>query len=183
MNTKSLIDASLQEMRRAAVADVVRVITSNIEKAAKEFMGKDLQVEAPYPKGTLGKTDYRMALNKRNFLTSIFEVKRDGIVTPKSSMIVIGINQTMVKRKIEEASKKAEEDFNAFVNKLTEKIGSGVTKVTANSKGHSWMWIDSDLHVTKSDGFTEVWSTKRILNHSKYSLPFNQWRTTLKKSK
>lgn len=79
-----------------------------------------------------------------------------------------------IARVMEEVRSMAAQSFDAYVAKLTVKIGDGITSATTHQNN---VWFDSDLIVTRIDGTVETWNTKMITNYSVYGLAFNQFPT------
>lgn len=77
------------------------------------------------------------------------------------------------KKFVERTIKDAEAQYDAFVLKLTEKIGK--TK-TASLKGNH-IWDESFMTVVLVNGETQVWHTQQITNISKLGKVFSQWPT------
>lgn len=73
---------------------------------------------------------------------------------------------------IREAKENAAEQYDAFVAKMTEKIGDGVVEAIL-SGNHVWSY--SILHISKANGEIERWKTQSILNVSKLGKVFNQF--------
>ena len=113
--------------------------------------GNDLDVVAPNPTYKMSTHDYRAAANHRAFYE---EIQRKGLATL-----------------CDEAVERAENDFMAWVAKMTEKIGKVV--VDADMSGNPW--TGSTLSVTCVDGEKQKWHTQMIINQSKYQNLFNQF--------
>jgi hypothetical protein len=71
----------------------------------------------------------------------------------------------------------AHQDYMAWVNKMTKKIGKGVKR--AHISGSPW--TGSTLDVTTNDGEEQIWTTHMIINYSKYNKAFNQFPSRRKK--
>ena len=67
-------------------------------------------------------------------------------------------------------------DFDAYVGKLTKKVGDVVS-----AKVEGALWQGSRLTVTKADGSIERWNTQQIINVSVLGKLFNQWPTRKQK--
>lgn len=83
------------------------------------------------------------------------------------------LNQDAVNRYIESSVKDAENEYIAFIAKMTEKIGKPV--VDASIDGN--IWDRCTLHVTTNDGEKQSWFTQMIWNTSVYGKIFNQFPT------
>ena len=74
---------------------------------------------------------------------------------------------------VDSAITAAHEDYMVWVHKMIDKIGKPV--VSATMSGNPW--VNSTLKVETNDGESQAWSTKMIINYSKYDLAFNQFPT------
>jgi hypothetical protein len=71
----------------------------------------------------------------------------------------------------------AEDAYRGFMQKMIEKIG----KPVIDAKMTGSIWTNAVLTVTTDDGDQQVWSTKMIINFSKYNKMFNQFPSRRKK--
>ena len=124
-------------------------------KSAVEKAG-GLDAIAPRPKTTMDSKSYSSARAKRALYEMILS-------TPKSKYVA-------------EFGKAARDDYMAWVNKMTQKIGKKV--IDAVMVGSPW--VNSTIKITDEKGEVEVWNTKMIINHSVYGKPFNQFPTRKK---
>lgn len=85
----------------------------------------------------------------------------------------VDVTDERVARYVKTAREDAAAQYEAFVAKLTVKIGA-VETATLAGRG---VWSHSILTVTKSDGARENWKTQMILNVSGLGKVFNQWPT------
>ncbi len=69
-------------------------------------------------------------------------------------------------------------DYESFVYKLVDKIGDHASAELLPMQG---VWTHSILTVTKKDGTSQQWETKRIINRSCLGKRFFQWPTRLMK--
>lgn len=81
------------------------------------------------------------------------------------------------KKWLEDQAKIAELNYDAFINKMVQKIGEPV--VEATMKGS--IWTNATLDVVTASGEAQTWTTKIILNFSKFGKMFNQYPTRKKK--
>ena len=158
---------------RARNAIVALIDTTLADLAAA---GNDVNVFAPYPQSGIGRTEYMIRLERRRFVESITKSFKSSlrfgepyIRVPSTEGRERAINNTI------EAATAA---YDAYVAKLESKIGE---VVDANLYKAIDVWYDSRLQVVKSDGSTETWSTKCILNTSSLGKVFNQWPTRIAK--
>lgn len=82
-----------------------------------------------------------------------------------------------VKRFIDEAVKTAEANFDAFILKMVQKIGKPVKEAKMTGS----IWTNTKLTVVTDDDEEQIWTTKVIINFSKYNKMFNQFPTRRKK--
>lgn len=129
--------------------------------AAFKKSGLDLDVFAPSPNSRMSRVEYRMAGVKRAF----YQMHTDGKGKDRKLSVA--------KRKeyIEQAEKHARDDYMAWVAKMTEKIGKPVTKAKMTGSP----WTGSKLEVETAAGESQTWTTKMIINQSKYEKLFNQF--------
>ena len=86
------------------------------------------------------------------------------------------IETTSRQHHVEEAGRYAEASFDAWVEKMVQKIGE--TTVSAKMTGSAW--TGSTLTVVTESGNTQIWNTKIIINQSKYGKLFNQFPSRCK---
>lgn len=135
----------------------------------------DLDKVAPAPRSMMGREQYMTAQNKRQLYRSITKAVNDN--PRRGEPYIVKPNQPMIDRYVEMNEKGAEEAYRNFMEKMVQKIGKPV--VDAKMDGN--IWTNATLHVTTDDGEEQVWSTKMILNFSKYQKMFNQFPTRRKK--
>jgi hypothetical protein len=85
---------------------------------------------------------------------------------------LVRISEERYARMREQVRQDAGASFDAYVAKLTAKVGEGV--ISASVVGHLWDY--SILTVEKTSGI-EQWRTQQILNVSCLGKVFNQWPT------
>jgi DNA modification methylase len=146
------------------------------EKRAKEFVNNRLEflkkhdwdLDKAVPR-TKNYNDYKEVENKRQILSALTK--------SKSSMRRYGEpdirepDHTKIDHYIQMNVRGAEDAYRSFMQKMIEKIGKPVidAKMTGN------IWTNAILTVTTNDGEQQVWSTKMILNFSKYQKMFTQF--------
>lgn len=134
----------------------------------------DLQKAAPYPRSMMDRKAYVAQKRKRdiyNMLTSA-DGSRNRISRSMNDPDYRLRDETKVNHFIEQCKEGAGLQYDAFVAKLTTKVGEGVTAATLNG---NHVWGHSILLITKADGSTEKWKTQQIVNTSALGLLFNQW--------
>lgn len=115
--------------------------------------GGGIDAVAPRPVSSMGRDAYRTATYKRDFYKNLMS-------KPLAAHI-------------DEAATGADHSYQAWVEKITQKIGKPVT--TSDMKGSPW--TGSNITVKCSDGEEQVWHTQMIINYSKYNKAFNQFPT------
>lgn len=131
----------------------------------------DLNKVAPRPKSHYGGRTYKEDAAKRALYQTITKAKNEYVSSDKEDIRIV--NQEGVKRYIDLSVKGAEESYRQFMQKMINKIGKPV--IDAVMTGN--IWTNASLKVTTSDGETQVWNTKMIVNFSKYQTMFNQFPT------
>lgn len=136
--------------------------------------GWDLNIVAPRPTVTCGRSDYMQILAKHESYRSAFSAVKSTRMPnePDIRQIREGAKEKM----IEAFVKDAEVSYKKYIAKLATKIGKEV--LSAKIEGR--MWEYSLLTVQTAEG-TEVWKTQCILNESVLGKLFNQWPTRLMK--
>jgi hypothetical protein len=178
---KQIESLSMTNKIELAVMPLKTAAIERAEKEAKELVvryvinlanvGYDLSKVAPYPKSTMSRNDYAIAMARRSTYHMITKVV-SGSRRMNEPEIVEVIPEYVVKF-IETTKKDAAEQYDAFVAKLIIKIGD-VNEATLVGD-HVWSY--SILTVTKAFGNTEKWKTQMIVNISKLGKLFNQWPT------
>ena len=153
------------------------------ENEAKAFVGRlldnlkkngwDLDKVAPYPKSM--NRDYKTMKNKRDLYQMITKASKSGY--RRDDPYIVQADRTKINRYIEMNVKGAEDSYRSFMEKMIQKIGKPVIDATMTGN----IWTNATLTVTTDDGEQQVWSTKMILNFSKYNKMFNQFPSRRKK--
>jgi len=176
MNQTHPIAAAVNPMRQAAIDHAVEVTTAWLaDVCAGIESGADLNVVAPYPRSNMSRRDYLAAQAYRNLITRLFETTREGYL--HTSPVIIGERRPdSAKAILAQAAADAAASFDAYVAKLTGKIGD-----CTSAEVSGLLWFGSTLTVTKNDGTTQRWNTKQIVNCSILGKLFNQWPTRQQK--
>ena len=157
-----------QKKKLADATSLIQVLTSFIneyvleaEKRARIFYDKTMEdiktaggIDSIAPEvdfRKVGMDEYKRADQKRKFYVGIMKANKDHY--------------------IKEAGLAAHADYMAWVHKMIQKIGKPV--VNAEMTGNPW--IGSTIKVTTEDGEEQIWTTKMIINQSKYGNLFNQF--------
>lgn len=137
--------------------------TKQYEDTMKELEkhGWDLDKAAPRPHSRMTRSDYRFYQNRRDHLLALSDGDKNmrRFSPSKQAKFV----QTQVDN--------AHHEYMSWVQKMIEKIGKPVTGATITGNP----WVRSTLKVQTSDNEEQTWSTKMIINRSKYDKLFNQF--------
>jgi hypothetical protein len=163
--TTNPIAAAVEPQRAAAIAatmkgaaDLVATMTAEMEAA-----GMNMEAVAPRPRNNMSARGWKAAETTRARYTLIFSVGAGDIAT---------LDAAKVEKFTAAALARANDDYDAFIAKLVEKVGACDSAVLSGDH----VWSKSSLTVTKGET-VEVWTTKRILNVSVNGNLFNQWPT------
>lgn len=144
-------------------------------RAALEAVNMDLDVFAPYPRGTLSRPAYAAAIQRRTQATMMTVPDEGGArcqrhtdphyrrFTDKSCADYLAM-----------ARAQASADFDAFVTKLEARVGA---HNACDAVFGDNVWAYSIITVTATDGTVTRWKTQQIVNVSKLGKVFNQWPT------
>ncbi len=153
-------------------------VVENVKKTLAENEN-DLNKVAPYPSGFgISRLEYSTKLAKYNLYNSLTRWKEGHTVTPHSPNYVY-VDSAKVQKFIKKSKEDAALQYDAFVLKLTEKIGP--TRSAILTGNHVWSW--SLLEVVTKSGEKQIWKTQQITNVSKLGRLFYQWPTRKVKSK
>ena len=156
---------AMQRAEQEATALVKRYI-DKLEEA-----NFDLNIAAPYPKSTIGRNSYMIAMSKRQTYNML--VKHVKSSRSHGEPDIVEVSAERVANFINMAKVDAAAQYESFVAKLVDKIGEVTeAKLTGNH-----VWSFSILSVTKPDTTQENWKTQMIVNVSKLGKLFNQWPT------
>ena len=136
-------------------------------------VGMDAEKFAPYPHGSINREAYRMAESLYYSVRRYFQAANPNALRGIRDPLIV-VERADAEAKVRaDARKAANADFDAYLNKLANKIGQTITSA-AISGG---LWDGSTLAVGCEDGTNQVWNTKCIINQSVYHKLFNQWPT------
>jgi hypothetical protein len=144
-------------------------IVANVETELREA-NYDLRVAAPYPKGSLGRVEYFVALSRYQLFQKVTRWRKSSVSMHEPQLA--DMDQERIQEFIQEAKDDAAIAYDAFVVKLTDKIGP-VTSARLEGN-HVWGW--SHLFVATTRG-PEIWKTQIIGNVSKLGKYFHQHPT------
>lgn len=163
-----LIDEARERGQRMA-EDLIEQVRLDLAAA-----GNDVQQFAPYPRSTQHRRkDYERMLMRYQLVRAITKPPA-GFVAPvrHGAPEYREISGEACKHFIDQSRREAAEQYEAFVEKLVEKIGSCDSATLVGSH----VWSSSLLTVRKGQRY-EYWRTKQIVNVSKLGRLFNQWPT------
>lgn len=172
------IELAVAPLRADAIERAKQDAEAMIERTRTELAaaGGDINKAAPYPRSSFGLSHQyyidRFRYNRFHAITIADESKGyQGNNGTRPYFVVICPERC--DRYIKKAQEEAAADYDAFVVKLVNKIGTVKdAKLTGNH-----VWSSSTLVVTLPTGEKQAWSTKQIINHSKHGRSFNQWPT------
>lgn len=151
-DSSSLLKA-LEPAHRAFIDKYAEMASDDYDRA-HEQLKKGIDVIAPAPSGSKdSREDYKSKERLRSYYLMMSK-------TPKTHYV-------------EEQKKQANADFQSWVEKLTDKIGSPV--VEASMTGNPW--TGSTLTIRTNANEVQKWNTQMIINRSKYNTAFNQFPT------
>ena len=171
-------------------SSLIRIFESHMEEykkraenEAKAFVGRlldnlkkngwDLDKIAPYPKSM--NRDYKIMKNKRDLYQMVTKASKSSY--SRGEPHIVDADQAKINHYIQMNVKGAEDAYRSFMEKMIQKIGKPVIDATMTGN----IWTNATLTVTTDDGEQQVWSTKMIVNFSKYNKMFNQFPSRRKK--
>lgn len=169
------IAAVINPMRDEAVTRSEAAARKSLIEFAEALLNTDLAVTAAYPKSNIGRAAYQKQQAVYSMSRRLLECAQKENFRDKTEL-AISIRHDAIDRLVTQAGEDAAAQFDAYVFKLTEKVGECVS-ATVDGK----LWNYSVLTVTKADGTVERWKTQQILNVSVLGKLFNQWPTRLMK--
>lgn len=173
---ENAIEAAVLPLKSDALARAEQEARKLIEKVRTELEAGDWDINAvaSWPKN-IWAHDYKAQCARTKLfqgLTKNDPAKGYQISNGRDPLYVV-MNDAAAEKLVESLKAEAAAQYDAFVAKLTTKIGEVETAELAGN--HVWGY--SVLTVTKADGSVERWKTQQIVNYSKNHLPFNQWPT------
>lgn len=166
------VEPLLADAEQAAEQYANKIIKNVMDDLAAN--GWDLQKCAPWPRGLpYGTPEYHMAVSKQKLYHSLV---CDDPSAPRSYSLgapnIVKADPDSQKRFVDEARRNAALQYESFICKLEDKIGSHSAAVLDGS--HVWGY--SILTVTTPEG-VQRWKTQTIINVSKLGKLFNQYPT------
>lgn len=165
------IFAAIAPQRAEAIVKAQEFTRERLERFVERFpVGGNFKELAPSPNSLKdGRSQYRTKLAFRSLASRVVRIERGP--WPEYTETVLGVNEEGIERLVEEAGEEAAASFDAYVAKLTEKVGQCDEAAVSGR-----LWQESLLIVRKGGNF-ERWKTQQILNFSVYGKAFNQWPT------
>lgn len=170
-----IILAAVEPLRADAIARAEQRVRNWVARIEAELdaVGNDLQVYAPYPRGT--DRDYKQKLAFRKAVEAI--VTHAGVSRRINDPEIVSISAEKVERFVRDARENASASFDAYAAKLAGKVG----EIRSASICGASLWDGSLLTVETEAGATQRWHTQQIINVSSLGKVFNQWPTRLRK--
>lgn len=169
--TVNLIAEAIAPLKQAAINRARTFTTDRLTEMASELVGKNLRVEAPFPRSTMGRAEYLSAKARHSLARRITQYQRSGHQVGADE-IATGVNLDAIEALAQEAAAEAAMSFEAYAAKLASKVGD----VDAAHICGGQLWSGSTLTVTKGEA-VERWHTQQIVNFSALGKAFNQWPT------
>lgn len=170
INTGHPVAVAIEPLREDAInraEEEAKKIVKRVREELKEN-GNDLNKVAPYPESNVPRYLYWVQLSKYRLFSSLCEW-RNGSYRPGEPCLA-DVDSNFVAKFVKASKESAAVQYDAFVVKLCQKVGSCESAtITGNH-----VWSHSFLVVEKTTG-KEVWKTQQIVNVSKLGKLFNQW--------
>lgn len=168
-----IIARAVEPRREQFVADALARVQRRITQVHEELAaaGWNLDAVAPRPHGGMGRARFLVADARREFCRCITEPVA-AVLRPGQANYVRR-SERGVQRLLEMTAADARVAFDAYVVKLSTKVGA----VASASLDDRPLWDGSILTVVTADGETVRWLTRTITNVSVLGKLFNQWPT------
>jgi hypothetical protein len=172
------IAAAIEPQKTECVDRAEQAFINYVENTIKPLLaehGYDINKAAPRPNGMRdSRASYVFKQNFRAQIQSITESANSNEwgYRKHGDPELVRISEERYARVREQVRKDAGASFDAYVAKLTAKVGEGVS--SASVVGHLW---DYSILTVEKNGSTEQWRTQQILNVSCLGKVFNQWPT------
>lgn len=171
---QNLIATAVAPLKDRAIEHATAHAQRLVEMVRREMTeaGWDLQKAAPYPRSfNTGRTEYLKQKGRYDLFRQLTTSTKASRNRTEPDFAVM--NDAGVARLFEDFKAGAAASYDAYVAKLTAKIG----KVTSASLDGEGTWVYSNLTVTTEAGERQVWRTQMIINVSILGKVFNQWPT------
>lgn len=148
-----------------------KMAREHIAKVIQELVAADWDLEkaAPYPRSMgVSRADFTFGMRRFNFFRAITTPRKSSRNMHEPNFC--DRNPAAIEKIVKEARKDAAAKYEAFIEKLEQKVGAHTSaKLQGN---HVWGW--SFLTVETPSG-EQIWKTRQITNVSVLGLYFPQW--------
>lgn len=173
------IFAAIAPQRAEAIAQAQKYTAERLARFVTRFpVGGNFKELAPRPDSfrtsrkqyqSMMAFQYQSMMAFRSLASRVIRVERGR--WPEYTETVLGVNEEGVEQLIAESGEEAALSFDAYVAKLTDKVGPCDSASVTGT-----LWQRSLLTVRKGET-TERWQTQQIINFSVYGKAYNQWPT------
>lgn len=169
------IEQVVQPLKQAAIELAVNRAISRVGKLIERITADGFNISNFRKMGNITKQGYaELQLVRRITRTDNELAEANGFRKGShGASTYVAIDTDGIDALYREVIDMAKAQFDAYVVKLTQKVGS---YDTAEIEAIGGLWGNSILTVTK-DGVKTKWKTQIIVNFSKYGMPFNQFPT------
>lgn len=179
----NLIEEVINPLKEETVAFAVKRAEDHINNIYKNLEAEDWDINKVYPypnsRTVLNRFTYMSMLDSHKFALSVTDPdeNRQPVCRRIDDPNYRVISEVQRKRHLDMVKKMTEADFDAYVIKLTKKIGLDDVESVVLDENHKHLWDFSILYVTRKDGTKEIWKTMIIVKSSCLGKIFNQWPT------
>ena len=178
MARKFADSSSLIKIFESHMGEYKKMAETRAREFAKERLERlkkhdwDLDKAAPRPRGY---SDYKRMQQVREVYQMLTKPTKSHF--GRDEPHTVAPDRAKIEHYVKMNVQGAEDAYRSFMQKMIDKIGKPVidAKMTGN------IWTNATLTVTTDDGDQQVWTTKMIVNFSKYNKMFNQFPSRRKK--
>jgi len=169
----NIVEKAVSHLKEEAVERATQNAVELIEKVLTELeaAGWDLKLVAPRAKNVYDRKTY-VSMNAKHTLYGSIATYTQTSRSPRDPDIRKQCDVSEA-RFINIVREDAAAQYEAFVAKLTEKVG----EVSSATLEGNHVWGYSFLTVETADGESQIWKTQMIINVSKLGKLFNQFPT------
>lgn len=172
-DTAKLIRDAVEPLRSAAEDYAEEHAGSFVMKVIRWLAENDSDLNRIAPYVPYGNYHYDENQKKRTLIGAFCDYESHSLARNVPQIMLL--NPTKIADYVKRERNQAGLDFDAYVEKLINKIGNA-TKVELITSLHN-PWLGSTLKCTMTDGSVDLWETKMIINQSKLGTLFNQFPT------